>query len=776
MRTVERDEFAGPIRHATRPDGTPIAEITTVGSWFPYWEERADQGLLRPEMHVISAEPPYLDPPRTNGARGLKIFKQFARHHAGYYRRFQVPPGTQLVTARAEGHAWYTQRHNARASEYHDEAGNWHRIHNGQPGLDMFVGLDPTGGTDPWASTVVWSYGRIYDAHDWISVTVGLPSETVTVFLRSRPDYGFAHADVYWAAVEVDAIVMAGHADPVDYVAVANLLPQDTTADELRYVLDVLHAPRESIVYSADDAGRLVAPALPGSFVRVWAVDRHPEGIARYLYDYGVEDIRYAEFDEGPGTPVPLEPGELRFTYPSTYLPPVITSPYGPRGAIFHYGVDLRSSWRAWGTEVLAAIDGEVILAGIEPGREYFGYQVQVRAQHGSDTVVARYAHLVPTDRGGIYVRAGDRVRRGDKLGRPDNTGTSYGDHLHFDVRVNGSYINPTELIDWPASEPPKPPTPVPSEPQFPPLPSNNLIGLHSGYPKAGWVEYHRDARPTLGKFFELGQCVDAKRLNPQSLIIYRRHVHNDGEWVNVADKRASAEAFLDGYSLHIQTHARNAGMTEAEVLAHVDVIESVNEVIGTNSPQIFAAVEFDDCFGDAVKRRYGDELHAGFLTVAIGNPGEHEVVHLLPAARKAYEDGHYLGYHAYWTGNRLRPSPSYLERHWPYHAGRWQEWDRVFRAHGVYPRYYLGESGIVFARDDAGTNFDSGRGWRSCGPFSYYIEQIGIFNQRLRAWNAQHGNRCIGATLFAYGQWGWPDFDFEPGDLAELSEWGQRQ
>lgn len=770
MRAVERDEFRGSISHAAREDGSLITEIMQPAGWTAFWREDPSMTLFRPEMLVIDAVEPYLDPPRTNGQRGLKVFKLFSRHDAGYWKQFEVAKGTRLVVAKAQGHAWYSQRDNAHASEYKDRDGNWHQIHDGEPGMQLWVGIDPTGGTDPWASSVVWNYARIYDEFDWTMVDVPDPAETITVFLRSDCDHPFKHADAYWAAFELEALITPEHEDPADYIAVVNLLPPDATVEEAHHVSEVTHESRETFVYSAKDAVRLVRRALPGSFVRVWAPDRWPDPIVPWLETRGVFDVRVVEFD-GSGGPEPEpEPGELRFTYPTTFMPPVITSPYGPRRTGFHYGVDLRSSWRAWRTEVLCALEGEVVIAGIEPNREYFGYSVVVRTERAGDVIFTRYAHLIPAGQGGVYVEVGDRVHRGQKLGRPNNTGVSWGDHLHFDVRINGRYVNPTDMIDWPDAEPTPPPSP-PAEPTLPELGTTNLIGLHSGFPKDGWDTYYGEARPSVGKFFELGHAMQAKTIRPDALIVYRYHVHNDAAWINVPNIRESAEAFLDLYSYRIDAHAQGTGIRVDQLLASIDVLESVNEVVGTFTPQIFNAVEFDVEFCDAVKRRYGDAVKAGILTVAIGNPHESEVAHLLPAARKSYEDGHYLAYHPYWTGNRLRPSPSWLERHWPYHAGRWQEWDRVFREHGVYPRYYLGEAGIVYAPDPEGVTFDSGLGWRSCGPFAWYVEQILIFNERMRQWNRQHGNRCRGATIFAYGQWGWEDFDFEPGDLAELRE-----
>jgi len=226
------------------------------------------------------------------------------------------------------------------------------------------------------------------------------------------------------------------------YKRIVNVIPPDATTEQVRDIAGICwEAGRETITGSYDDAG---VGDLDERIARLWGIPDEAHCLYAEWYETHYPDVK-VEF-----VPLDTEPEELRFTYPSTHLPPVITSPYGPRGAIFHHGVDFRSSWAAWGTEILSALDGEVILAGIERGREYFGYQVQVLTRWCGDSVVCRYAHLVSAEDGGIYVEAGQQVERGDKLGRPDNTGTSWGDHLHFDVRVNGAYINPTDMIDYP--------------------------------------------------------------------------------------------------------------------------------------------------------------------------------------------------------------------------------------------------------------------------------------------------------------------------------------
>ena len=99
-------------------------------------------------------------------------------------------------------------------------------------------------------------------------------------------------------------------------------------------------------------------------------------------------------------------------------------------------------------------------------------------------------------------------------------------------------------------------------------------------------------------------------------------------------------------------------------------------------------------------------------------------------------------------------------------------EWDKEFVARGLYPRYALGEGGIVYASE--GTNFNSGLGWKSCGSFENYLVDIDRWNERVREWNAEHANRCAGLTLFGYGNWGWSDFELGDGEVRILINWSR--
>ena len=116
-----------------------------------------------------------------------------------------------------------------------------------------------------------------------------------------------------------------------------------------------------------------------------------------------------------------------------------ITSPFGWRylsllgGRNYHTGVDIGA---AGGTNILAANSGTVIKAG---WNNSYGYMVMV--DHGGG-IVTLYAHSSK-----LLVKTGDVVARGQAIALIGSTGMSTGNHLHFEVRVNGAYQNPLNYI-----------------------------------------------------------------------------------------------------------------------------------------------------------------------------------------------------------------------------------------------------------------------------------------------------------------------------------------
>ncbi len=110
-----------------------------------------------------------------------------------------------------------------------------------------------------------------------------------------------------------------------------------------------------------------------------------------------------------------------------------LSSGFGERWGRQHRGVDLAVGM---GTPVAAAASGTVICAEY---KESYGNIVQVDHGYG---IVTTYAHL-----DSIAVAVGQKVERGEVLAYSGNTGNSTGPHLHFEVILNGEYLNPLDYL-----------------------------------------------------------------------------------------------------------------------------------------------------------------------------------------------------------------------------------------------------------------------------------------------------------------------------------------
>jgi murein DD-endopeptidase MepM/ murein hydrolase activator NlpD len=101
-----------------------------------------------------------------------------------------------------------------------------------------------------------------------------------------------------------------------------------------------------------------------------------------------------------------------------------------------HAGVDIAASS---GQSIYAAADGRVVRAGWNGG--YGNYTCISHGTYEGKDLSTCYAH-----QSAMLVAAGQSVRRGQLIGRVGSTGASTGAHLHFEVRRNGSPVNP---LSW---------------------------------------------------------------------------------------------------------------------------------------------------------------------------------------------------------------------------------------------------------------------------------------------------------------------------------------
>ena len=126
-----------------------------------------------------------------------------------------------------------------------------------------------------------------------------------------------------------------------------------------------------------------------------------------------------------------------------TFIRPVpgpVTSPFGYRtdpitgATAFHSGLDFGAPC---GTPIKAAGTGSVVSAGFNSG----GYGNMTLINHGNG-LATLYGH-----QSSIIVSAGQSVTQGQVIGYVGSTGKSTGCHLHFEVRVNGSPVDPTGYL-----------------------------------------------------------------------------------------------------------------------------------------------------------------------------------------------------------------------------------------------------------------------------------------------------------------------------------------
>ena len=116
----------------------------------------------------------------------------------------------------------------------------------------------------------------------------------------------------------------------------------------------------------------------------------------------------------------------------------VITSHYGwrkisRRRGRMHFGTDIAAPV---GSPVYAPAHGKVVFSGRKNG-----YGLTIVIDHG-EALTTLFAHNSE-----LIVAEGQKVRKGDLIAKVGSTGRSTGPHLHYEVRVSGSPVNPSHFF-----------------------------------------------------------------------------------------------------------------------------------------------------------------------------------------------------------------------------------------------------------------------------------------------------------------------------------------
>ncbi|MGX7953462.1 M23 family metallopeptidase [Tsuneonella sp. HG249] len=186
--------------------------------------------------------------------------------------------------------------------------------------------------------------------------------------------------------------------------------------------------------------------ALAGALLHatVGHADSSGDGIEQPVMPVAQPVITVSKASDGLGAAIELRPiarmsaSAAGMAVPALDRLPLsgrLTSRFGMRGHPVlggyrqHSGVDLAAPT---GSPVLATADGVVTFADWRGG-----YGLLVSVEHGGG-LQTRFGHLSR-----IMVRPGERISKGQLVGLVGSTGRSTGSHLHYEVRRNGSAVDP---------------------------------------------------------------------------------------------------------------------------------------------------------------------------------------------------------------------------------------------------------------------------------------------------------------------------------------------
>jgi len=208
-------------------------------------------------------------------------------------------------------------------------------------------------------------------------------------------------------ASEVTALYGLAHNKVTRASATANAVPVPVDADNGGAFTDAAYSE------SFDQLSLLRSTALSGRFTRSFETGLSPLG--------GDDWVNMAD-----------APSLWPVVGPITSSFGERQDPFSGEGA-FHSGIDISTHF---GEAVRATADGVVLTAGLASG---YGREIMIDHGHGIQTL---YGHL-----SGFAVSSGEEVRRGQIIGYVGTSGRSTGPHLHYEVRIRNTPVNPHKYL-----------------------------------------------------------------------------------------------------------------------------------------------------------------------------------------------------------------------------------------------------------------------------------------------------------------------------------------
>ncbi len=181
-----------------------INEIYAAHEWTPWWRTRTDDDppatYFTPEYKKADG---YIYPNRVHsGTAAQQWFTFYSTHQAGMYQQVSgVTPGASYrFTIWAQ--VW--------SSTEDDPLVSFDPAY-----ANLQIGIDPTGNWNPWDDDVVWSgTASFYDSWGQLAVEAVARDSTITVFMRSEPNFSVKHNDMYWDDAVLVAVAGGSSAPP----------------------------------------------------------------------------------------------------------------------------------------------------------------------------------------------------------------------------------------------------------------------------------------------------------------------------------------------------------------------------------------------------------------------------------------------------------------------------------------------------------------------------------------------------------------------------------